>query len=191
MFVVLATGCSTPADPHAIADPVDQEVIRWEEFDSERLAHAIFHESNRVRRSFELRPFRVLPRLEQAADLQAGTMAMLGQLSHDNPFRGRANVYERIRATGIEPQQAGENVALTPVRVAPPGYSGSGEWPWPTYAELATRIVEQWLNSPPHRLALLNRDFTHLACATWPARGAMGGELVYSVQVFVVPRRNR
>lgn len=194
VLALAGAGCvAPPSGGHATTmTPASLlERLSWDDFDSENLAEAIAVETNRARREVGLPPLRRNEKLDRAAELQASTAAMLGRSSHDNPFPRRGTVYERVVAAGIQPSRVGENVATSVVRLSP-GPSGDPEnWPWPTYAELGRRIVQQWLDSPPHRTAVLSPVFTHLGCAGALARGPMGGELVYSVQVFVAPRRER
>lgn len=52
-------------------------------------------------------------------------------------------------------------------------------------AEIAAYIVQQWIKSPPHRHALVSRDY--LTVATGVARR---GNEVYAVQIFVGPEVN-
>ena len=51
--------------------------------------------------------------------------------------------------------------------------------------------MQQWLDSPPHRAALLNRDFGYLAAGAALVRGPMGQEMVFAVQVFFTPASDR
>ena len=76
------------------------------------------------------------------------------------------------------------------------GDGGAKEWrdaktheplAWPTYADLAGRLVQQWMDSPGHRQNILNPAFRYLACGVALRRGLQEREMVYAVQVFVVP----
>ena len=49
-------------------------------------------------------------------------------------------------------------------------------------AEIAAYIVQQWINSPAHRHALVSRDYQTVATGV-----ARRGEDVYAVQIFVGP----
>lgn len=182
--------------------------VTWDNFDAERLAIGVFAETNRVRRAHGLAPLRPYPHLREAADLQAFSNAITGTVSHDGLFAGRANAWERVRAQGIQPELVLENVLSNLVRTAPSGGAvrivmradGSAdrredatgaELPWPTYRELAQRIVQQWMESPGHRANLLNPRVTRLACGTALSRSPLGGELVHAAQVFVALPRSR
>jgi uncharacterized protein YkwD len=187
------TGCVGIPRAHLAGPEMEQRLsqpVSWVDFDGHELGVAIAVETNRVRSAAGLRPLRSNRRLDEAAALQASTSAMLGHSSHYNPLRRRTYVYERVIATGVRPLEVGENVAATPVRSAP-APTKEAESVWPSYGELGHRIVQQWLESPPHRAALLNPRFTHIGCSAAMARGPMGGELVYSVQVFMTARDER
>lgn len=184
------------------------EPLGWDTFEADRLAAALFSETNRVRQEQGLRRLRSDRRLTEAADLQAGTNALLGAVSHDNPLAGRQRVQDRVRLTGVVALAVSENVASVPARDLRPGQGvrlrvepggakvpldgASGEEvPWLSYAEVARRLVEQWMESPGHRANLLQRDATHLACGAALARHPLGGEIVHGCQVFVVIRSAR
>jgi uncharacterized protein YkwD len=95
-----------------------------------------------------------------------------------------------VAAAGITARMVGENVATTPLRwpgLDRPAPSERSEWPQRTYAEIAARVVQQWLDSPPHRASLLSRHFTHVAHGAALARSPLGDEMVYSVQVLILP----
>ncbi len=179
-----------------------EALVTWDDFNAEWLAAAIFAETNRVRAKHELPPFMSQVNLVRAAEFQADTVAMLGVASHDNPFAGRRNVMDRVRYAGVTADVVWENVASTSVRapaegefvrvvVMPGGQrirvnDTTGEpLPWPTYRELAERIVAQFMSSPPHRANILGTEPTRLACATAIGRTATGGEVVHTTQVFM------
>lgn len=185
-------------------EPRLQAPLDWDGFDAPLLAAAIFHETNRVRAAHACRRLRWYRGLAAAADLQASMNAFTGTSTHANPLAGRGDVEQRVRGAGITPRVIAENVAMAPVRTLPPhgaqrlsvdddGHrtvrdpETNTELRWPTYAELAARIVQQWMDSPGHRANLLSRAYTHLACGASMARAPNGVEQVYAVQVFIVP----
>jgi len=187
-----------PAERAETIDPAD--------FDRERLATAIFFETNRVRESLGLRRLRAFPRLQNAAQLQSTMNALRGTAVHDNPLRGRRDVHARIAYENIRAGAAAENVLFGPIRTGPPGTriyakrDETGRWErfdgatheplaWPSYGELAERLVQGWLDSPSHRVNLLSPEFSHLACAVMIAPVLNGAVNVYATQVFLRPRR--
>ncbi len=211
MLVFLGAGCETPAwRLEEAPQPVvaAQASVSWDGFDDELLSAAIFAETNRVRREFGLRALRAYPRLHGAADIHAFTNAITGNVSHHNPLARRDRAWDRVRAEGIESAMVLENVAITLARVPPSGgavrivVSAEGarlrrddvtgqDLPWPTYAELAARIVQQWMDSPAHRVNLLHPEVRYLACGTALARSPLGGEVVHAVQVFMARPERR
>jgi hypothetical protein len=88
------------------------------------------------------------PRLEAVARAHAGAMAQAHDLAHDV---GDGDPLERLRAAGLFPRTAGENVAHAP--------------------SLALAHRATWV-SPSHRANLLGRDFT--AAGVGVARDAQG-----------------
>jgi hypothetical protein len=52
------------------------------------------------------------------------------------------------------------------------------------FSALAQVFVREWLESPGHRVNLLNRDMTLLGCAARLARVPVGPPRVFAVQVF-------
>ena len=199
------TGCETPAwrlEEAPVPAEAAQARVGWDTFDDELLSAAIFAETNRIRGEHGRRRLHSYPRLRGAADIQAFTNAFTGQATHGNPLAGRANPWDRVRAEGIAPGLVLENVAITLARLPESGGAvrivvqtdgtrsrrddaTGDELPWPTYAELAARIVRQWMDSPAHRANLLSEEVRYLACGTVLARSPLGGEVVHAIQVFM------
>lgn len=204
-------GCVTPAyvrEEAPASAVLAEQRVSWETFDADLLSAAVFAETNQVRRRFGLKRLRTLPRLRGAAEVQAFTNALTGVASHANPLAGRASAWDRVRRQGLLPTMVLENVAITLVRqpesggavrivVADDGARTrrddlTGEQlPWPTYAELAQRIVQQWMDSPPHRVNVLHPEVRYLACGTELARSPLGGEIVHAIQVFMAKSERR
>lgn len=208
MGLSLAVGCAAPSYRAEEAPPTPaaaQTRLSWDRFDADLLAAAVFAETNRVRREHDLRPLHAYPRLRGAAEVQAFTNAITGVVSHDNPLPGRERAWDRVRRQGIAPGMVLENVAVTLVR-EPTGGGGAvrivqrtdetgrgsrredvaaDQLPWPTYAELAAKLVQQWMDSPPHRANVLNPEVRYLACGVQLARSPLSGEIVHAIQVFM------
>jgi uncharacterized protein YkwD len=155
-------------------------------FDPAKLGAAIFAESNRVRRAEKRARFLPQAELETAAADQAGTMAARLRSSHEGPFTGQRNAFERVRLAGLEPEVVAENVSAISLPTADSGETWSDD-----YERLAEAIVKQWLNSPGHRRNLLRRDLTHLGCAARLAQVPASPPVVFSVQVFCRPKDER
>lgn len=190
--VVLAGCAGLPrGDWHPQATPAELEAtVGFATFDARRLSDGIFYETNRVRVAAGVPRLRAHVRLADAAELQATTNALLQVTSHDNPLWGRAQVLDRVRASGLEPAVAAENVAMKmlPEDTLPEDLAAAAQRPWPSYAEVARRIVDQWMNSPPHRVNLLDPRMDYLACGVAVGVTPGGRMRLYAVQVFFVPK---
>ncbi len=171
--------------PLAVRAETGAPGITPENFAPERLRAAIFAETNRVRVAEGRRRLLPEPKLDEAAADQATTMAARLKPSHDGPFPGGANAFERVVRTGLKAELVAENVSAISLP------AGNSDETWgDDYGQLAAVIVSEWMASPGHRRNLLRRDLTHLGCA---ARLALvpGGRRVFSVQVFCRPGGER
>ena len=173
------------------------------DLDIARIRTAIFHETNLVRRELGLKPFQSLPRLDEAAELQASSNALDQAASHSNVVRAWATPYERVKALGLKPSLVSENAALLPLINIDPanGYierktsdgtmiidreTGAVALPH-TYASFARAIVRAWMNSPGHRANIVHREFRYMGCSARPTRAVAGLELITGIQVFYAP----
>jgi uncharacterized protein YkwD len=179
--------------------------IDFANYDRRLMAAAIFHETNRVRVLMGREKFQYLPKLDEAADLQAGTGAMLASdISHHNPFSPLATIKDRVHAVGLDFQLVAENIALTMALDGDQTGTGVGvrevgqqsEFFDPrtgrrleplTYAAFAKVVVEQWMKSPGHRANILNRELRCLGCSARWHKDYFGVDQLYSVQVFFTP----
>ena len=105
--------------------------------DDERLAAMV----TAARASVGLPPLSRDPRLDAVARAHARRMAAAGELAHD---AGDGDPFERMRAAGLDPAEAGENVAHA--------------------ATLAGAHRSLWA-SPSHRANLLRQAFDHVGVA--------------------------
>lgn len=171
LTAVVARSAGPPGDEPA-ARPVDPA-----KFDAALLAKEIFRASNRVREENGAHGLRPQIHLDEAADDQAYMMATLLHCGHDNPLPGRKNALQRVERRGLQPEAVAENVIFLPACDAESGRLF-------TYREVAQEIVTRWMNSPVHRVNLLQGNFTHLGCAARLATGPGDQPLVFAVQVF-------
>ncbi|GAB5560811.1 MAG: hypothetical protein SynsKO_24580 [Synoicihabitans sp.] len=205
LAALLLGGCATVQtvpEEETVSAGERSRVVSIEGFDGPLLAAAIFAETNRIRVAHDLPPLRSHAGLSAAANFQSMTNSIAGRLSHDNPFYGRATVVERVRTAGVRARAFWENVAATPLREASEGAAivyrtnddgtrtyldgNTGEpLVWPTYGELARRIMRQWMDSPSHRSNILQSQATFLACGVFMRRPGDGLAAVYSTQVFI------
>ena len=132
----------------------------------------IWSSVNAYRRSQGYRPLKVAnDKLQFAAQAQAMDLLLQGRVGHaaSNGF----NFESRMRALNpgvmMLPTMA-ENAA----RSTRTGLSD---------AETATYIVQQWIKSPPHRHAMVSRDYVTVATGV-----ARRGGVIYAVQIFSGPQ---
>ena len=128
-----------------------------------RLENALLQETNAARARFGLAPLQAQEGLARAARAHAQEMASLGFFSHSSPTPASATLQQRLARAGVPSTTAGENLALL-----------RGQ------SDLAAAAVEGWLRSPPHRAALLDRDYTHVGFGVFDSAS---GE-TYIAQVF-------
>lgn len=181
-----------PAHGEAGEQAVLAAAIEPRTMDTALLAASVFAETNRVRRTMGLRPFRANRRLDQAAGRQAEMGSLLMMTGHDNPRRGEGSPFERVVNAGLAPGMVAENIALTPLgdaEVRLGAAPAAEDSPLVTYADCARRVVEQWMDSPAHRSNILNPHLDYLGCSVRPKKAVNGMDLLYSVQVFYTPVR--
>lgn len=147
-------------------DSVDLVLLDW----------AIFEETNRHRQRLGVKKLRFNRMLQKAAELHTEEMVELNYFSHTSPVLENGTLMQRIRRFGIRNGIAGENIAIHPLmktqevvfnkRVASvqttTRYAWRNEGVEYTYEEFAVDLVNRWLNSPPHRFNILNRQFRFL-----------------------------
>jgi uncharacterized protein YkwD len=184
LLAALDAGCAhvNPPEARGAAGAMAQ-VISRAKVDDGLLGRAIFAETNRVRAARGLRPLAPSPALDSAADEQAMFMALMCRAEHGNPFPGEETVAERVARAGLSGSRVAENALMIPAQ-PPPG----SPQPDYTYAALADRLVDNWMNSPVHRAILLDPGYTLLGCAARIGRGvAAGDRQVFATQVFFLP----
>jgi uncharacterized protein YkwD len=155
-----------------------------------------------VRLQLALRSFRHLAKLDAAADLQASISVLMGgELSHHNPLPSAETPIERVQSTGLRPKITAENLALTTALDSDPKVTTMGvrkpapnpqfydlatgrDLHPPTYAQFATMVVQQWMDSPGHRANIVNAQLDLLGSSARWRPSSNGAEVIYSVQVF-------
>jgi uncharacterized protein YkwD len=209
------TGCATrvprvdvpPADAGLPDDfalqPALDERIEMARFDRKLLAQAIFHETNQVRLGLGLPLFRSLPKLDEAADLEAAVGKVYQPPSHTNPFPMIGTPAERVRYVGLKIDQVAENIALLSIFETDAGVGTviregkrhfvhpetHGELQPATYRGFARRVVKGWMESPGHRTNIVNPSLTHLGCSVQPSVSLNSVNQLFCVQVFFTPRK--
>lgn len=180
--------------------------LEWKQLQPEVMAAAILHETNRRRAAEGLPALKDEPRLREAAQVQSAAMAKGRFLSHENPGDAKQRTpVDRIKAAGLVPGFAAENVALAFGLQYESGrefyteedgsggtlfrYEENGPAIQPhTYQSFAEALVKQWMESPGHRQNILDPRPTHLGSAAALSRNPSGMEVFYCTQVFFRPR---
>lgn len=195
------SGTTSPG--YLMALPEMREALSAGTLDHRRLGTAIFYATNDVRRQLGLKPFDKSEALDRAADLQATSNALNQAALHSNIVTAWSTPADRVRRFGVKPGLVSENAALLPLLDLDPehGYieritadgtlltdaeTGVAVRPH-TYASFARRIVEAWMNSPPHRANIVNANFRYLGCSARPTKSVTGADLITSIQVFFTP----
>ena len=201
------TGCvrMSQSEPGTHLVPPDRqsaldEVIDVNHLDRPLLAQAIFDETNRVRAGYGLRPFHHLPKLDEAAGLEATMGRVFQPPSHTNPFPVIGTPKARVEYVGLDAARVAENIAVqyafagnavtivshegkrtlidpgtnTPVRLA-------------TYREFAAKVLVLWMDSPGHRANLVDPDLQYLGCSAEAMVTISGVDQLFCVQVFFTP----
>lgn len=207
LLVGLSGGCARmvltsgeiPAPALAEPEALDAR-IAVADFDRERLSLAIFHETNRVRRELGLPAFRYLPKLNEAADLEAMVGRVYRPPGHTNPFPTIGTPLERVKYVGLKPHSVMENIALLPIYETDIGLVlrdgkyepvdlATREPPRPaTYRGLAAKVVKSWMESPGHRMNIANPELRYLGCSAQPTVAVSGIDQLFCVQVFFTPQ---
>ncbi len=208
----LLTGCGTVAPradaPPAPADdfgrqPALDERIEVARFDRALMAQAIFHETNQVRIKLGLPVFRRLPKLDEAADLEAAVGKFYQPPSHTNPFPMIGTPVERVRYVGLKIEQVAENIALLSIYETNAGVGlvvregkkhfvhpeTHAELPRATYRWFAREVVRNWMESPGHRANIVNPALACLGCSVQPSVSLSGVDQLFCVQVFFTPKK--
>jgi uncharacterized protein YkwD len=121
--------------------------------------------TNRERAAIGLPALKPDLRLRAAARLHAQDMATRDFFAHDSDKLGFETPSKRIHKAGALDFGAGENIAFNEVNA-----NQTGE-----------KLMVQWMNSPPHRAAILNKNYTHIGIGVFQSADGR----FYGVQNFV------
>ena len=208
----MLTGCGTVA-PRADAPPLPaddfesqpalDERIEVARFDRKLMAQAVFHETNQVRLRLRLPAFRSLPKLDEAADLEAAVGKVYQPPSHTNPFPMIGTPFQRVQYVGLEIEQVAENIALLSIYETNAGVGmvvregkrhflnpeTHAELQRATYRGFAHEVVRSWMESPGHRANIVNPALAYLGCSVQPSVSLIGVDQLFCVQVFFTPTK--
>lgn len=130
--------------------------------DEERVLAEMLAEVNARRREAGVRPLRMNPDLQQAAQAHAEDMLARGYFAHQSP--SGTTVRERSRKAGYAWRTIGENIAEGQTSV--------------------DEVVTTWMGSPGHRRNLLNSNFRELGIGLVTGKTRSGEYRVIWVQNF-------
>jgi uncharacterized protein YkwD len=209
LLLLLAAGRLPAADLMTLPDaefaalPGLQGKINPTELDKDLLSAAIFHATNRVRVQFNLPGFEPLPKLNEAADIQATIGGVLIPPAHTNPFSAFATPLDRIKFVGLHPDRLAENIALLPaydidlaldvgVKMEGPkrtfiNPATGAVLDHATYGQFAETAVAAWMGSPGHRRNILDPKLKFLGCSVRWVRSVYGADMIFGVQEFYTP----
>lgn len=186
--------CSSPAQQlddkyytnKDLSDFIDTEranmTINPDNIDVELLNALLFHLTNEQRLAHEQAVFVYHNNLKLAAEAHSKEMADKQFFSHKNRFNKKMREpSDRIFSYQDDYLSIGENIVENNL------YEYSGRYleyrilekdgkqtlvdgagvaiPHASYLSLANRLMQQWMNSPPHKKNILSTDFSLLGCA--------------------------
>lgn len=135
--------------------------------DLARLNAAIFYITNEKRVEKNLSTLTFHPQLEQMATIHSNDMLKDKFFSHTNPKnKDRAKVKDRANEVTIPNPFVAENIFML---------GGPQEG---TYLNLADKIVQAWMDSPPHKANVLHESALQLGCGSsytagfWTKKGS-------------------
>ncbi len=160
VVLLAVAGCANPTAPGAVPAPAPTAASPA----AASTAASVAELTNAERARAGLSPFRVDPRLNEAARLHVAQMVDLARLDHVLPGAPYPTPTDRLAAAGYAWQSWAENIAM-------------GQ---PSPAS----VVAAWMQSSGHRANILNANLTELGVAA--ATDASGRP--YYAQVFGRPR---
>jgi uncharacterized protein YkwD len=180
--------------------PAANQTIFIRDLDFDLLDAAVFHETNYRRQQAGLRALAYSEKAREAARIQARAMSRGQFVEHTNPNPGLKTSADRAYAVGLHPRFLGENVASAFGRRYKSGqgfytreqngqkiYSFQPNGPpigMHTYLTFAQALLDEWMESPPHRANILHKSPEYLGCANEPSPNESSMEMFYCAQFF-------
>ncbi|MDX2002009.1 MAG: CAP domain-containing protein [Chitinophagales bacterium] len=171
-----------------IASPLAAIPIDYRDVDYNLINAAVFYYTNKYRESKRLGQLQFSPVLRDAAVFHSLEMINRKFYDHTNPFnRSMRSAVDRTSYFKFNGSAVGENLAWQFLFDYQPGakfwsiangpdinyYYGNSLKKGPdikpvTYGQFAERLVQEWIDSPPHRHNLECKDFKYLGCGVVP-----------------------
>jgi uncharacterized protein YkwD len=180
-----------------------EEKIDFQHINHSLLSAAIFHETNQRRKTHGKEQLSHLPRLDEAATMQAREMAEHAYVTHVNPRKQDIRTpLERVWKVGLKDYHfVAENVASHFGIQYEPGKplltiekDGATEYYYQpegkpianhTYRSFADSLMDKWMNSPGHRQNILSDKPRFLGTGCSMSKDGKGPVKFYCVQLFV------
>lgn len=166
------TNSTSTSNKNINIDPSQIDMILLEEL--------VHEEVNKVRISNNLQQLKKHATLKKAAEDQNNYAVRLGKLTHQQINKGKEQLNQRIQFYGGGFQNMAENLLYEGFIVRTTNGSRK-EIIAPTYEKMAHKMVESWLNSPGHRINIMNPIYDQVGTAI-----GYNSDLsaVFSAQVF-------
>lgn len=120
-----------------------------------KLERRIIEWTNSIRENHNLPPLKYRENLQTAARQHSMEMIELGYFSHRSPVDMNETILKRVYNAGLPAGKAGENIAQNRGTLVPSLLENNLD-------SLARTIIRGWMNSPPHRKNILEKDYTHI-----------------------------
>jgi uncharacterized protein YkwD len=158
VYYTLLFGTRRKDTPRVETGPLDEKFVK-------EATQTVLELTNEARAKEKLPPLKLNELLSKAATAHSANMGRKGELSHK--LDGKLPT-DRVEAAGYDYAWVGENIAFT--QVEPP-----------------EKIVQRWLDSPPHRAQIMNDKFREMGVGI--VRNDKGE--IYYTQVFGTARPKR
>lgn len=142
---------------------IDREDVFGESFDAHEVEQHIHEEVNEVRSAEGLQTLSESSGLDGVAREHSRDMAHRDFHAHVNP--DGEDPMARITQSSVSCQAVGENIAQTYWKERVDTADGTERFS--TNEELAEGLVEQWLNSPPHKENMLDGEWTTMGVGAY------------------------
>lgn len=144
-------GGTTPGTVHdEIVDSIDN-------LDREQIESSIIDEVNEIRVSRGIGSLQTMSQLNSASEQHSQRMVEYGFFDHDDIFGN--GPFDRAMAANAPCELVGENLAITYFDEWIQEADGSITAPLTSEGEIATDLVDAWMDSPGHRENLLHREW--------------------------------
>lgn len=157
-----------------------KKIYPYSPVDYQLLNACIFYYTQLHREKLKKKLLQFHPLLRDAAAYHALQMSEKKFYSHENKTEKKMKTpQQRIFNFGVESEFSGENItkvfAINYIEGKPYEKDKNHFYyapnindtiPFHTYSSLAEKIVQSWINSPPHNKNMLLKDYTYLGCAS-------------------------